>query len=48
MIWSVRDPDLKESVEESILEIINVIKEINTAMRTVCDSINKEGEKSGE
>lgn len=48
MIWSVRDPDMKDSPEDTLRDIVDVIREINAAMRIVCDSINKEGEKSGE
>ena len=41
MIWNVRDPDMKDNTEGTLIEVINIIKEINAAMRVVCESLEK-------
>lgn len=47
IMWNVRDADEKENVGDTLREIIDVIREINAAMRIVCNHINdKDGESS--
>lgn len=43
--WTVRDPEIKRDIKESVAEIINAIKEMNAQMRYITEIINKSNER---
>lgn len=42
--WPVRDPELKGDIKESMIEVINIIKDINAHMRYITEKVAEKNE----